>query len=104
MAELLIKLLNDQHHDGSQDRRLSIPFLSVFRLPQQIDANAIEIVCTIPLRGCLIPLLFQKKGFGSSFCIIKLNTMQILGKKVVILYFGFWPQETKKTLKSLNRP
>ena len=40
-------------------------------------------------RGCLVPLLFQKKlGFGSSFCKMKLNTMQIFWQKSS--YFPFW--------------
>jgi len=41
------------------------------------------------LRGCLVPLLFQKKlGFGSSFCIMELNTMQVFWQKGG--YSPFW--------------
>jgi hypothetical protein len=43
-------------------------------------------------------------GFGPAFCKIELNTMQIFDKKVSILYFGFWPQEAKKSQKALIHP
>jgi len=52
------------------------------------------------LRGRLVPLSSQKiLGFGPSFCIMEPNTMQNFGKKLVILHFGFWPQEAKKKPK-----
>jgi hypothetical protein len=50
------------------------------------------------------PFIPKKKlVFASSFCKIELNTMQKFDKKVVILHFGFWSQETKKIQKSLKR-
>jgi len=55
------------------------------------------------LRGCLVPLLFQKNlNFGSSFCKMQLNTMQKFWQKMVILHFGFWPQEAKKKPKRVS--
>jgi hypothetical protein len=56
------------------------------------------------LRVCLVSYFTQKiLGFGPSFCRMELNTMQIFWQKVSFLYFGFWPQETKKA-KKLKSP
>jgi hypothetical protein len=53
------------------------------------------------LMVCLISHFTQKiLGFGLSYCRMELNTVQIFGKKVSILHFGFWHQETKKSQKA----
>jgi len=64
------------------------------------------------LKGCLVPFLFQKiLGFGSSFCIMKLNTMQIFWQKGG--YSSFWtfglkrpknPKELQEALMTAINP
>jgi hypothetical protein len=56
-------------------------------------------ICPILVRGCLVPFFFQKKGFGSSFCKMELNSMQIfLAKRWLfsILYFSLKRQKKRK--------